>query len=222
MRPSAKFLTLLFLQGFAVFVLTGCATRHLEPTHSGFLDSYSGFTQDAVLKGMRVCKKPDTDIGALYSKVMIRPLQFKLSLALKAGQMAEGDRAKLADFFYVQLKDGLTGYYEIVDEPGEGVLLIRAAVTDILPNKVYLNLHWSTTLVGAGIGGAAFEAEIVDSLTGERVMAFIDARKGKKLNYVKGLTKWGHTQEVLGVWADMITANLNKKKEKGGLLVSEK
>lgn len=209
-------------QIFALFVLTGCATRQLEPTHSGFLNNYSGFTADAVFKGMRVCKNPERDIGALYSKVIIRPLQFKLSPAFKARQIAEDDRSKLADYFYGQLKEGLAKYYGIVDDPGEGVLVIRTAVTDILPNKVYLNLHWATTLVGAGIGGAAFEAEMVDSLTGERVMAFIDARKGKKLNYMKGLTKWGHTQEVLGVWADMMTTNLIKVKEKDGLLLSEK
>jgi len=93
------------------------------------------------------------------------------------------------------------------------VLLLRTAVTDILPNKVYLNLHWSTTLIGGGIGGASLEAELVDSLNGERMLAFVDARKGRKLNYTKGLTKWGHTKEVLGMWADHIVKNLDDLKE---------
>ena len=91
-------------------------------------------------------------------------------------------------------------------------MLFRTAITDILPNKVYLNLHWSTTLIGGGIGGASLEAELVDSLTGERMLAFVDARKGKKLNYTKGLTKWGHTKEVLGMWAKHMVKNLDELK----------
>ena len=66
----------------------------------------------------------------------------------------------------------LSENFEIVDKPGRGVLLFRSAITDILPNKVYLNIHWSTTLIGGGIGGASLEAELVDSVTKERILSF--------------------------------------------------
>ena len=65
----------------------------------------------------------------------------------------------------------------------------------------------------SSVGTATMEAELVDSVTGERMLAFIDARKGKKLNYTKGLTKWGHTKEVLGMWADLMVQNLDQLKE---------
>ena len=58
------------------------------------------------------------------------------------------------------------------------------------------------------------EAEMVDSITGERMMSFVDARKGKRLNYTKGLTKWGHTKEVLGIWANIIVENLGNMRER--------
>lgn len=127
--------------------------------------------------------------------------------------MKDADREKLAAYFIKKLEEGLSENYTITDQPGPDVLLFRAAVTDILPNKVYLNLHWSTTLIGAGIGGASLEAELVDSLSNERMASYIDARKGRKLNYTKGLTKWGHSKEVLGIWADLIVENLSRQEE---------
>ena len=134
--------------------------------------------------------------------------------------MTDEDRDKLADHFIEKLEEGLAKNYLIVDAPGEDVLLLRAAVTDILPNNVWLNIHWTTTMMGGGIGGASLEAEVVDSLTGKRIMSFVDAKKGKKLtqkltipNYAKGLTKWGHTKEVLKVWADIMVENLDRLRE---------
>lgn len=201
---------------FSVLVtlaVTGCAKREVRLTNTGFLSTYSDLHEDEEFKGMSVYKNPDVDIGARYSKILIAPMQFKLDPTLEAHQIKDEDREKLVDYFYKKLKKRLKKNFEIVDEPQEDTLLFRAAITDILPNKVHLNLHYSTTVYGAGIGGASIEAELVDSLTGVRVMAFIDARKGRRLNYTKGLTKWGHTKEVLGIWAKIIVRHLDQLKK---------
>jgi len=204
---------MLLINCVVVFSLTGCTIKKMEFTESGFLSGYSGLAEDEELKGMHVYKNPDVNIAGQYSKILIAPVEFKLDPTVKEHDMDYEDKMKLSDYFHEKLYDGLINNYEIAYEPGSGVLLFRTAITDILPNKVYLNLHWSTTLVGGGIGGASLEAELVDSLTGERMLAFVDARKGKKLNYTKGLTKWGHTQEVLGMWADLMVQNLDQLKE---------
>ncbi|HLF18721.1 MAG TPA: DUF3313 domain-containing protein [Candidatus Omnitrophota bacterium] len=200
----------LFIHCIVFMVLTGCATVEMKRTETGFLSDYSGLEEDEESKGMYIYTNPNANIAQGYSKVIIAPVEFKLDPSVEAHQMKGEDRQKLTDYFYKELEDGLKENYTITTEAGEGVLLLRTAVTDVLPNKVYLNLHWSTTLIGAGIGGASLEAELVDSLTGERVLAFIDARKGKKLNYTKGLTKWGHTKEVLGIWANIMVMHLER------------
>jgi len=205
---------ILLINCFVVFSLTGCAIKQLELTESGFLSGYSGLEEDDELKGMRVYKNPDVNIVERYSKILVAPVKFKLDPTVKEHEMEYEDRMKLSDYFHEKLNEGLLKNYELADEPGADVLLFRTAITDILPNKVYLNLHWSTTLIGGGIGGASLEAELVDSLTGEQMLAFVDARKGRKLNYTKGLTKWGHTKEVLGMWAEHIVKNLDDLKTK--------
>lgn len=211
-RSQAQFRIFLINCVF-VFSLTGCAVKEMKLTESGFLSGYSGLKEDEESGGMRVYKNPDVKIAERYSKILIAPVEFKLNPTLKEHEMKYEDRIKLSDYFYEKLFEGLIENYEIVYEPGDGVLLFRAAITDILPNKVYLNLHWSTTLIGAGIGGASLEAELVDSLSGERMIAFVDARKGRRLNYTKGLTKWGHSKEVLGIWANLMVQNLDQLKE---------
>ncbi len=203
---------ILLINCLVVFSLTGCAIKQMELTESGFLSGYSGLEDYEELEGMRIYKNPDVNIVERYSKILVAPVEFKLDPTVKEHKMDFEDELKLSNYFHETLIEGLIINYDIADEPGEDVLLLRIAITDILPNKVYLNLHWATTLIGGGIGGASLEAELIDSLTGERMFSFIDARKGKKLNYTKGLTKWGHTQEVLGMWAKHIVKNLDDLK----------
>ena len=203
---------ILLINCFVIFSLTGCAIKQMELTESGFLSGYSGLEDYEELEGMRIYKNPDVNIVERYSKILVAPVEFRLDPTVKEHKMDFEDELKLSNYFHEKLIEGLIINYDIADEPGEDVILLRIAITDILPNKVYLNLHWSTTLIGGGIGGASLEAELVDSLTGERMFSFIDARKGKKLNYTKGLTKWGHTQEVLGMWAKHIVKNLDDLK----------
>jgi len=223
-NKSHKQFKILLVNCIVAFSLTGCAAKEMKFTESGFLNDYSDLVEDEGLKGMHVYRNPDVDIGERYSKILIAPVQFKLDPAAEEyDEMKHEDQKKISEYFHEKLVEGLVKDYEIVDGPGEGVILLRAAITDVMPNKVYLNLHWSTMLIGGGgIGGASLEAEMVDSLTNERLLSFVDAKKGKSpmkqprhliKNYKSGLTKWGHTKEVLGNWAKIMVANLDQLKE---------
>ena len=206
---------------FMFFVLIcGCATKKIELTHSGFLSNYNQLQDDEQLEGMKIFRNETVDIAGKYSKIMIAPVVIQLDPEQHDAKLSEEDKQKLSDYFHEQLVAKLQNEYEITEERGEDVMLLRAAITDILANKVYLNLHWSTTLVGAGIGGASIEAELVDSMTGERILAFIDAMKGRRLDitepsklfptYTDGLTKWGHTKYALETWAEILVQNLEE------------
>ena len=209
-----RHLRLLLLNVAFLFVFTGCATKEVKLTETGFLSSYANLEADMDSQGMYVYKNPSVNIAEQYPKILIAPVQFQLDPTVEGNAIGDEDRDKLAEYFYDQLEEKLAKNHTLTDDPGEDTLLFRTAITGVVPNKVYLNLHWSTTLMGAGIGGASLEAELVDSLTGERMISFVDARKGKRLNYTKGLTKWGHTKEVLGIWADIMVSNLDKLREK--------
>jgi len=208
----------------AAVLICGCAGKKVELTQSGFLSNYSQLQEDEVIDGMKIYRNEVVDIAGQYSKIMVAPVVIQLGLDQKDAKLSEEDRQKLSDYFHEQLVAKLQNDYEITEERGEGVLLLRSAITDILANKVYLNLHWSTTLVGAGIGGASIEAELVDSLSGERILAFIDAMKGRRLDitepsklfptYTDGLTKWGHTKYALEFWAEILVDNLSQLRDR--------
>ncbi len=195
-----------------VLLTAGCSSSKINVTRTGFLNNYSNLEENEKLKGLYDYSNDYVDMDQ-YSKLLIAPVQLFLDEDAENKSINAEEATQLADYFYDQLAEELGGRYEIVEDPAEDVMLIRTAITGVKPNKIYLNLHWSTTLLGAGIGGASLEAELVDSLNGEQIVALIDARKGKSYKYHKGLTKWGHTKSVLDLWARMLVESLDKLKD---------
>ena len=188
----------------AIF-LVGCATA--KTIETGFLNDYSNFKMSDKVEGLLVEKHATKKISD-YSKFMVDPIDVQLTHESKGEKLNPEQIEKMATGFHDDVVAGLKEKYEVVDTPGEGVLRIRTALTDIYPNKIYLNLHWSTTLSKHGIGGAAIEAEFVDTATGERILGVVDARQGKPLKYTKGLSRWGHTKEVFDGWKDLLMKTL--------------
>ncbi len=193
-----------------VVMLMGCATA--KTIETGFLNDYSKFEMSDKVPGLLVEKHPTKQISD-YSKFIVDPIEVRLTQESKGEKLDHEQVEKMAQGFHDEVVEALKANYEVVDAPGEGVLRIRTALTDIYPNKVYLNLHWSTTLSKHGIGGAAIEAEFVDTATGERVLGVVDARQGKPLKYTNGLSRWGHTKEVFDGWRDLLMKTLQDGKE---------
>jgi len=211
MKKRYAFRLRLFLVNIIIlFMVTGCAARQVRLTETGFLSDYSGLKEDEDSGGMQIYRNPDANVGSRYSKILIAPLQFKLDSAATARKIKDKDWKELSDYFYGQLKEALEGNYQIVDSPGQDVLIFRSAVTNIVPNIGILNINMISLFSGTGLGGASLEAELVGSIDGERVMAFTDARKGRK--FKTGFETWGHAEEALGFWAGVIAENLNRLK----------
>lgn len=189
-------------------ICIGCA-KHQDVVYTGFLGDYSQFKNSKVVKDLFVAKHPTKTLRD-YDKFMIAPITVYFHHDAK-GIKIEPDKLKeLTDEFYAMAKEELSEHYEVVTEPGDGVLLCRIALTDIVANKIMLNLHWTTTASGAGVGGAAIEADFVDSLTNERILAVVDSRKGSRIKYTHGLTKWGHTKGVFKEWIELFVGRLDQ------------
>lgn len=187
---------------------SGCTHKASGPMASGFLNNYVAFNEVKNDKGMFIYELTE-GLPANYSKVLIAPVTIHFHDDAKGIKIKEEKLQKLTSYFEEALLTTLGENFTIVDIPGPEVLIVRVAMTEIIPNKVLLNLHWSTTLAGWGIGGASMEAEVVDALTNQRVLGIIDQRKGNRAKYHKGLTKWGHTKEVIEFWAGLINERLD-------------
>lgn len=193
-------------------LVSGCATKS-SMAPAGFLGDYSRLKPSTVIEGLYVDKDMGIDM-AQYDKFIVDPVIIYISSDANGSGIDPVKLKELSDFFRDEIIMALSENYSVVDNPGPNVLRIRTAITDVVPNKVAFNLHWSTTMAGYGLGGAAVEADFLDSQTNQRVMAVKDARTGKRYHYTKGLTKWGHTKNILTKWAKMFSDHMDRVHQK--------
>jgi len=133
--------------------------------------------------------------------------------------------AELTRYFHQALVDALKDRYLIVERPGEGVLRIRTAITDVdsgspvggavstvVPVGATISIiKKSTTGSNMAVGRASMEIELVDSLSGARMAAAIDRREGGK-KVVSG--KWTAIEEAFEYWGHKLRVWLDKERAK--------
>ncbi len=160
--------------GAVLIGLAACATRP-SPTQTGFLSRYD---QLKPIDDHRM--RFVSDRLAEYDSFMVDPVSFrtppeKLTVEQRA-QVAEHFRARAIRMIEQR---GLT----VTDTPAGGVARISFAVTDIARSTWWKKVHPGMRLSGAGTGGAAMEAEIVDSVTGEQLAAAVQSSFGTQLDF---------------------------------------
>jgi hypothetical protein len=200
-----------------LLLVCGCATTKL--TESGFLNNYCDFQPSADTPGVLVHFPAGRE--AAYAKArayhgfIVDPIVVQISPQRRQELGMDPERIEeVTGYFYEEIikeieKEG----YDVTDSVDEGIIRLRVALTDMVPSKPYLNLHWTTKLMKAGVGGASVEAEFTDSLTEERLAAIIYTRQGRGIMIFEGLSKWGYTKDALQQWAIMLGNHLRALKE---------
>jgi hypothetical protein len=130
------------------------------------------------------------------------------------------DRQMLIDFFYNALHEELSKDFRIANGPGPGVLQFRAALTEAKGANVPLKtittvvpqLKLVSMAVGTGadivttVGEATLEAEVLDSMTKERLAAAVDQQAGKK--WYTQLKTWSDVKSASEHWAKALRERL--------------
>ncbi len=141
-----------YLLASAALLLAGCATgpsvvgngmsvTASEPssmTHSGFLTDYARLKPTKWGEGIECWKESDLN-ASRYNKVMIS--RIVVSFAPSAEKVKEqtidpSDLKMLTDYFHNALVKSLKPDLQIVDQAGPGVVLLRVALTDLVPTTV--------------------------------------------------------------------------------------
>ena len=128
------------------------------------------------------------------------------------------DLQRLANDLWSKLEESLGKDYQIVSQPGAGVMRFSAAITEAEASNPALDAVTSvipqtrilTGLKGMAAGGkpgfvgaASAEAKITDGKTGELLIAAIDRRAGTKS--ISGSTnEWGDIEDAYQYWADKV------------------
>ena len=210
----------------SIVLVVGCAAQQLKSYEmSGFLKDYTKFKPGQEGQPNLVYFNPNRNLR-IYDKVLIDHVVVFFSSESPNKGVAPEQLTELTRYFHKALVDVLKEDYTIVQRPGEGVMRIRTAITDIEPGRPVGGAASTIIPVGAAIsiikksttgshmavGRASIEMELVDSKTGMRLAAAIDRREGGK-QLVTG--KWTAIQEAFEYWAHKLKAWLDQEKAKG-------
>jgi hypothetical protein len=201
-----------------------------------FLSEYSNIAPEGGESKAYKYRDPAVDFSQ-YNKLLIDRIQVWIKEDAEHQGIDPIVFKELTDYFHQAISKAVEGAYEVVSEPGPGVLRLRIAVTDLVPNKpaasvvsLVVPFVWLGE-AGAGaaegeagstpfVGEATVELEAMDSQTSKQVAAYIETRVGKKYMWSKGITTgisqytkaystWSYTKEAFDFWAKLIRERLD-------------
>ena len=173
----------------------GCATVQ-DPGRTGFLSDYSKLKE--IAENHLVY-----DSGNLgdYSKFIIEPVAMLYRQAKEKQVFTDEELENLQTHFATKVREALTedDGYQVVEANAPGTARLRIGITDVDDTIGVLNLSIYTKITGAGLGGAAMEGEMVDSVTGVQIVAVIRWGSGSRIGRA-GFTHTGDAKIVINRW----------------------
>ena len=159
-----------------------------------------------------------------YTKVIIQPVTF---WGGAASAPSTATQQMLCDYLYNELNRKLGRTYQIVTQPGPNTMVLRIALTDVTSStpglrtisvivpQARLLTALGNTVTGnqAFAGGAQGEGEVTDSLTGERLAAFIDRREAGAQIASATSWQWGDVKTVMDNWVGRIQKQLTNLRQ---------
>jgi len=224
-------LAFLSLLTISVFVI-GSAVRAQDSSNQqqqpdAFLGDYSGLVPDAKNGDLLLYVK-DPTVLKKYNKFIFDPITIYLLPEAQDRGIDPDDLERLTKYFRQAVINELTksGSYQIVKEPGPDVAELRVAITNVEPNggKKNAAVKGAATAATMGVAPGAsllvprisvgkvnIEGEILDSVSGERLVAFVTGKSGRRwfsgLNTIK---KWGDIEAAFRSWAKGFRARLDE------------
>ncbi len=181
-----------------------CATVQ-NPGQAGFLSDYSKLEaiDDNHLS---------YDSGKLgnYSTFIIEPVAMLYRQPEEERVFTDEELEDLKAHFKTAISEALTGDggFQIVEAAGPGTARLRVAITDVDDTVGALNVAITTKITGAGLGGAAMEGELLDSVTGEQLRAASRWGSGSRVLRA-GFTHTGDAKILMDRWAKDLRESLD-------------
>ncbi len=213
-------LTFQHLRSFGIFQLTLAAALTLSfASPSWAATKFVGDVDDLeLIKDSQFDElyKTQGPIKAGYRQVYIAPVGIIYDRDKDLKDFSERDLVGRQTYFSEALTASFGKQFEIVDQPGPGVLIIEAAITSLQTNKLSADqLRKSNPQLSAfnsfANGRAAFQASVKDGATGELMLAVADSRRGQDLrhNFRNRWRVWGDANDAINVWARELPDRLN-------------
>jgi hypothetical protein len=194
---------------------------------SGFLGDYSGLAPDPKNGDLLLYEK-DRDALRKYNKFIFDPVTIYLLPEARDRGIDPDDLERLAKYFHDAVTDELkkSGRYEIVTTPGPDVLELNVAITNVEPTGGKTNAAVKGAATAASVatvpgislavprlsvGRVSIEGEMVDSTSGERQVAFVTGKGGRRwFSGLSGFKKWADIETAFRSWAKNFRQRLDE------------
>jgi len=147
-----------------------------------------------------------------YNKVLLEPVTFWGDDTTK---LSAADQQMLCNFLHQALYEQLETKYQMVDQPGPGVMRLQVALMDakaatpvlrtvsmVVPQARALStLKYLATGTYPFIGEAQGEAKITDAVSGQLLGEWVDKRVGGGSIKAAAQWEWGDAENAMKEWA---------------------
>ena len=155
-----------------------------------------------------------------YNKIMIDPVTF---WAGSTTSISASDQQILVNYFNQQLNKELGQKFQIVTEPGPGVMKLDVAIVDassstpvlrsismIVPQaRVLSSLKYLAAGTFPFVGSAQAEGKVSDSVSGQVLGLFVDKRVGGGAFTTGFQWRWGDAENAINHWAELAANKLS-------------
>lgn len=205
-----------------ILVVTGCArtyqTRHVETTD--FLGNYSMLKEGNEDEALLSYWKKGVN-WARYKKIILEPVVIKKIPDSELNEMTHAENFRLKELLDYRMQEALKKGFRLVNKPGADTLLVQFAITDVETSTVLLDMFSSVypsartlsalkhlvTGTESFVGKASIEGKIIDSTTGDLLMASADARAGGK-TLIGSTNELDDIEESYKYWAIQLSYQL--------------
>ena len=186
--------------------LCACTTPVSVTDQSGFLSDYSKLEKidDNMLRFVDESARD-------FSRFIIDPVVITFRQPPDEQVFTDEELSELTEYYEEAVIEALSEDegYPIVEYPGPGVMRIRIGITNVEETIGILNISIYTKITGLGLGGASFEGEIVDSVTGEQLAAVVRWGTGSRI-LKAGITHMGDAKIAINRWAKDLRAQIDE------------
>ncbi|NQZ54850.1 MAG: DUF3313 domain-containing protein [Piscirickettsiaceae bacterium] len=197
-----KLSNILMIASMALFAVHPVSADDPERPQSAFIEGKIDLSPIPDKQGAYRYIKPDLDLKK-YSKIIIEPVEVWLHPESKYKGIEPNTVKAMADSFAQILVNELEPEYRVVGQVGDDTLVVRLAIMGLktkkkkrgllgyIPVALIVSALNTDALERVSLIDAGIEAEILDSITGERLAVLVDTgirtpasdTAGKKLSW---------------------------------------
>jgi len=215
------------LGGLLITSLVGCSSSGSSSSSmpipkNGFLGDYSGLKDSGYSGGSRFASIDTEADFTTYKAVMVDPVEFWVGTDHEEiPEAVVADLQMMAAMLSDSIAKSLKGEYELATKPGPGVIRLRVALIEAGADET-VKVADSTESGGAQpttaisefgreyINKAGVQAELLDSESGERLVAVVDERAGGSKPF---LGSWNSARDAFSYWGGAMLDRLALLKE---------